>query len=112
MRVLATGTDKNGILQSVTLETTAEESMELVYYSNYNSLYLGLVDGASYQYTDVKNPYFTPGTGSVTTTNKGDEMLETVTDEETKEDTDKETEKTDTTEDTTEENTEEDKEEE
>ncbi len=66
MRVLNVGKDASANLNTVTLEVDSEQSMKLVYYSTFDTLYLGLVDGASYQYTDVTNPYYSPETGSVT----------------------------------------------
>ena len=105
MRVLATQYDKNGSLLSVTLECDTDQSMELVYYSTYASIYLGLVDGSSYQYTSVNNPYLTESTGSVTQKNKGDEMLETIDDEETNTAEDGDASETTSEEETTEEET-------
>lgn len=103
MRVLNVGKDASANLNTVTLEVDSDQSMKLVYYSTFDTLYLGLVDGASYQYTDVTNPYYSPETGSVT---KVDGELKEIdgtkdTTEETTEATTEET--TETTEEATEE---------
>lgn len=66
MPVLSVGYSSNGMLESATIETSVDESMELVYYASSYQIYLGLVDGGSYQYSNVSNPYFTPETGSIT----------------------------------------------
>ncbi len=81
MRVLSANYDRNGMIISATIECDTDQSMELVYYATYSSLYLGLVDGSSYQYTTVTNPYFTEETGSVTQSNKGDELMQEIDDE-------------------------------
>lgn len=60
MRVLSTAKNVNGLIASVTLETDLEESMKLVYYASSYSIYLGLVDGTGYEYSDVKEPSFRP----------------------------------------------------
>ncbi len=64
MRILAVGRNEN-TLTTATLETTIDESLKLVYYASTYSLYLGLVDGASYQYSNVSEPYFTPDSGAI-----------------------------------------------
>lgn len=39
-------------ISAVSLETTIEESMKLIYAENYGSIYLGLIDGSGYQAVD------------------------------------------------------------
>lgn len=65
MRVLNVSYSSQGALESATIECTIDQSMELVYYANSYSIYLGLIDGSGYQFSNVSNPYFTPTTGAV-----------------------------------------------
>ncbi len=65
MRVLNVSYSNQGALESATIECTIDQSMELVYYASTYSIYLGLVDGSGYQFSNVSNPYFTPSTGAV-----------------------------------------------
>ena len=48
MRVLGTS-KKDGVLQGITLEVTAEQSIKLINATQYSSLYFGLVDPTGYQ---------------------------------------------------------------
>lgn len=65
MRVLNVSYSAQGALESATVECTIDQSMELVYYSSTYSIYLGLVDGSGYQFSNVSNPYYSPSTGAV-----------------------------------------------
>ena len=110
MRVLNVGKDASANLNTVTLEVDSEQSMKLVYYSTFDTLYLGLVDGASYQYTDVTNPYYSPETGSVTKVDgelkeidESKETTEATTEAATETSTEETTESTEATEETTDE---------
>ena len=51
MKVADTGI-RDGVLQSITLETTVEESLKLINYQNSATLYFGLVDQNGYQYAE------------------------------------------------------------
>lgn len=65
MRVLNTGF-KNNELHSVTLETTIEESLKLIYYTNTGTIYLGLIDSTGYEYSNTPNetPSYVPNSTS------------------------------------------------
>ena len=57
----------DGSIYAVSLETTIEESMKLVYAENFGAIYLGLVDGTGYQVEeDPENLYFALGESSST----------------------------------------------
>lgn len=86
MRVLNVSYSNQGALESATIECTIDQSMELVYYTSTSSIYLGLVDGSGYQFSNVSNPYFTPSTGAVsgskTRSDSPNENISTETDAE------------------------------
>lgn len=57
MRVL-TVNRPDGELSSVTIETDLQQSMQLIYYSIYGRIYLGLVDASGYQASEGEIPTF------------------------------------------------------
>ena len=61
MRILTVTKDDGGGLVSATIETSIDESLELVHYANSYALYLGLIDNTGYEYSPVDKPSFTPG---------------------------------------------------
>lgn len=61
MRILAVAHDSSGALTSATIEVDARESLELIYAATYSSVYLGLVDGSGYEYTEEQTPGYAPG---------------------------------------------------
>lgn len=57
MRIL-TVNKPGGDLESVTVETNLEQSLQLIYYSTYGHIYLGLIDGSGYQAEESDIPSF------------------------------------------------------
>lgn len=57
MRIL-TVNKSDGELSSVTIETDLQQSMQLIYYSVYGKIYLGLVDATGYQADESGVPSF------------------------------------------------------
>lgn len=57
IRVLAVGRE-SGSVNSVTLEVTLAESLQLVHAYTYGSIHLGLVDATGYQYSDSTLPTY------------------------------------------------------
>lgn len=57
MRVLSVNKNERS-LTSVTIETSTEESLKLIYYASSCSMYLGLIDSSGYEYSGVDNPSF------------------------------------------------------
>lgn len=54
---VANTSKKDGIIQSLTLEVTVEESLKLINQLNYSTLYFGLVDSTGYQYAEDELSY-------------------------------------------------------
>ena len=52
MRVLAVNRDSSGMINSLTLEVNAEESVKLINAVSYSSLYFGLIDSSGYEYVE------------------------------------------------------------
>lgn len=63
MRVLAVQKDDTGALSSATIEVDADQSLKLIYASNYNGIYFGLVDSTGYEFTEEEEPSYTPDAG-------------------------------------------------
>ncbi len=60
LRILAVNkNDKT--LTSVTLETSTEESLKLIYYASSFSIYLGLIDSSGYEFRGTDNVSFSDG---------------------------------------------------
>lgn len=74
MRIL-TVNRPDGELSSVTIETDLQQSMELIYYSIYGRIYLGLVDASGYQAAEGEIPSFNGYAAEETAT--GDETYYT-----------------------------------
>lgn len=62
MRVLAVAKDSSGTLNSATIEVTPDESLRLIYASNYSAIYFGLVDSSGYEFTEEETPSYAPAT--------------------------------------------------
>ena len=60
MRILSANTS-GGSLISATFECDQNQALKLIYAATYSSIYLGLVDQSSYQYTEETEPSYVPG---------------------------------------------------
>lgn len=60
MRIISANTT-NGSLTSATFECDQNQALKLIYAATYSSIYLGLVDQNSYQYTEQDEPSYVPG---------------------------------------------------
>ena len=63
MRILSLQ-KKDGALSGATIECDIDQSLILINSATYGSIYLGLVDGNGYQYSEVENPNFLNFIGS------------------------------------------------
>jgi len=94
MRILNVN-KSNESLSSVTLETSIEESLKLIYYTTSGSIYLGLIDSSGYEYSNINMPsYSRSNTDSYYYGESMENMPETDTTENTTENVTDETEKT------------------
>jgi len=75
MRILSANTS-GGSLISATFECDQNQALKLIYAATYSSIYLGLVDQNSYQYTDQEEPSYKPGVKTAVLSDSGQEIQE------------------------------------
>ena len=81
MRILAVNKNDR-TLTSVTLETSTEESLKLIYYATSYSIYLGLIDSSGYEFTGTNDASYSEGASTnYTATDYEDEAESTDTTE-------------------------------